>query len=52
MKNYEYNLRRRLSFYQEPDPLFKTMKSAGGFNSNMNYYFSLKSSINVLFNNI
>ena len=51
MKNYAYKLRQRLSFYQEYI-LFKTMKSAGDFNSNMFYYFSLKSSINVLLNNI
>lgn len=47
MKHYAYNLRKRLSFYQESYPLFKTVKSAGFFYSNMGYYFSLKSSLTI-----
>ena len=35
MKNYAYNLRERLNVYQEPDPLFKMMKSVPSFNSSM-----------------
>ena len=35
MKNYAYNMRQRLNVYQEPDPLFKMMKSVRSFNSSM-----------------